>query len=232
MVNTLGMPGPSVQRTIVKSQPEVWSEVSDATSLSRHLGAFGEITVTELTPETAVAWEGDRVRGTVTLERSGWGTKVTVTAEALVDEARSGSSDEVMADVTEVVTETLQAPPITEESVTDATVVAGTPDPEPAPDRRPGLWARLAARWRARAEASVVTPELVAEQEPEPALDETRSASSDGPAQRDRNAVLAVEPDLIPVIETELEPPPALGEVRHAPLDSSRAAPTRPLSSR
>lgn len=90
------MPGPCVQRNIVKSQPELWSELSDVTSLARHLGAFGEITITRLEPETAVAWEGDRARGTVTLERSGWGTTVTVTAEAVEGDA----VPEAMADVT------------------------------------------------------------------------------------------------------------------------------------
>jgi hypothetical protein len=48
--------------------------------LARHLGAFGEIRITRLEPETAVAWEGERARGTVELEPSGWGTRVTLTA--------------------------------------------------------------------------------------------------------------------------------------------------------
>ncbi|MEI2703253.1 MAG: hypothetical protein V9E83_12745 [Baekduia sp.] len=92
------MPGLTVRRTIVKSQPEVWSEVSDIQSLARHLGAFGEISISRVTPETTVAWEGDRARGTVTLERSGWGTKVTVTAEAVEDVAASEAVAEVTAD--------------------------------------------------------------------------------------------------------------------------------------
>ena len=37
--------------------------------------------VTRLEPETTVAWEGDAARGTVRLEPSGWGTRVTLTAE-------------------------------------------------------------------------------------------------------------------------------------------------------
>ena len=45
-------------RTLVKSAPELWAECSDAASLARHLGAFGEIRITKLEPETAVAWEG------------------------------------------------------------------------------------------------------------------------------------------------------------------------------
>ena len=66
-------------RTLVKSAPELWAECSDAASLARHLGAFGEIHITKLEPETAVAWEGAAASGTVRLESSGWGTRVTLT---------------------------------------------------------------------------------------------------------------------------------------------------------
>ena len=66
-------------RTLVKSAPELWAECSDAASLARHLGAFGEIHITKLEPETAVAWEGAAASGTVRLEPSGWGTRVTLT---------------------------------------------------------------------------------------------------------------------------------------------------------
>ncbi len=78
-------------RTLVKSPPELWTECSDAGSLSRHLsGSFGEIKITRLDPETAVAWEGEHVSGTVRLEPSGWGTRVVLTAQA--DGKASGSS--------------------------------------------------------------------------------------------------------------------------------------------
>jgi hypothetical protein len=66
-------------RTLVKSAPELWAECSDAASLARHLGAFGEIRITKLEPETTVAWEGAAASGTVRLETSGWGTRVTLT---------------------------------------------------------------------------------------------------------------------------------------------------------
>jgi hypothetical protein len=66
-------------RTLVKSAPELWAECSDAASLARHLGAFGEIRITKLEPETTVAWEGAAASGTVKLETSGWGTRVTLT---------------------------------------------------------------------------------------------------------------------------------------------------------
>ena len=58
---------PEAVRTIVKSPPELWAEVSDPTALTRHLGAFGEIRITRLEPEATVAWEGDRASGTVDL---------------------------------------------------------------------------------------------------------------------------------------------------------------------
>ncbi|MFM9164379.1 MAG: hypothetical protein ACKOQ0_03335 [Solirubrobacterales bacterium] len=69
-----------VQRTLVKSPPELWAEVSDPESLGRRLDALGEIAITRTEPETTVAWEGENVSGTVVLEPSGWGTKVTIEA--------------------------------------------------------------------------------------------------------------------------------------------------------
>ena len=74
-------------RTLVKSPPELWAECSDAAALARHLGGFGEIRITRLDPETAVAWEGEQVRGTVRIEPAGWGTKVILTAEEAVEDA-------------------------------------------------------------------------------------------------------------------------------------------------
>jgi hypothetical protein len=76
-------------RTLVKSPPELWAELSDPSSLANHLAkTFGEIRITRLEPETAVAWEGERASGTVRIEPSGWGTRVTLTARA-VEEAPS-----------------------------------------------------------------------------------------------------------------------------------------------
>src|SRR5688572_1248612 len=71
------------RRTLVKSPPELWAEISDPDTLAKHLGGFGEIRITRVEPETTVAWEGDRARGTVELEASGWGTKVRLTAETV-----------------------------------------------------------------------------------------------------------------------------------------------------
>ncbi len=68
-----------VQRTLVKSPPELWAEISDPESLARHLGEFGEIRITRVHPEQKVEWEADDARGSVVIKPSGWGTKVKLT---------------------------------------------------------------------------------------------------------------------------------------------------------
>ena len=67
-------------RTLVKSAPELWLTCSEESLLARHLEPFGEIRVTRLEPERTVAWEGEAASGTVLIEPSGWGTRVTLTA--------------------------------------------------------------------------------------------------------------------------------------------------------
>ncbi len=67
-------------RTLVKSPPELWSELSDPRVLARHLAEFGEIRITRTQSESVVAWEGEHASGTVEIHPSGWGTKVTLTA--------------------------------------------------------------------------------------------------------------------------------------------------------
>lgn len=131
-------------RTLVKSAPELWAECSEAASLARHLGAFGEIRITKLEPETAVVWEGDAARGTVRLEPSGWGTRVVLTA------GRDTTAQE-----------RAQEPP-------------AEPDPEPelavvevpaAPHR--GRLSRVFFRWPRRGRVDVSSD--AAESQPEPA---------------------------------------------------------------
>ena len=77
------VPEHQATRTLVKSPPELWLACSVQESLARHLQSFGEIRITRLEPETAVAWEGDATSGTVRIEPSGWGTRVTLTARSL-----------------------------------------------------------------------------------------------------------------------------------------------------
>jgi hypothetical protein len=131
------------KRTLVKSPPELWAEVSDAAALARHLGEFGEIRIARTEPETVVEWEGDRAAGTVRIEPSGWGTRVTLTAEA-----------------------------ITPEPVADAVPEpAAEPVPEPEPPRR-GFWARLFRRHAPVDEPVPVVVELEPRPEPEPLPDD------------------------------------------------------------
>src|SRR5215210_2875131 len=75
------MPDLTAKRTLVKSAPELWEELSEVDRLAKHLAAFGEITITKLEPEHPVSWEGEHASGTVSIEPSGWGTKVTLRAE-------------------------------------------------------------------------------------------------------------------------------------------------------
>ena len=149
------MPSLEAKRTLVKSPPEIWAEVSDAGTLARHLGEFGEIRITRTQPESVVEWEGDLASGCVRLEPSGWGTKVTLTAEA--------------PDPPEPEPEPVAPEPQPEpESVAPEPVVT-------APAKR-SWWSRL---WRrgevAPAEPVVVAPEpepVVVEPEPEPVVAE------------------------------------------------------------
>ena len=69
-------PEHEASRTLVKSPPELWTECSDAGALARHIGEFGDIRITKLEPETTVAWEGDRVRGTAIPAQLGRRTQV------------------------------------------------------------------------------------------------------------------------------------------------------------
>src|SRR6185437_6257193 len=133
------MPEVEVHRTLVKSPPELWAEVSDVEALARHLGEFGEIRITRLDPETTVAWEGDRACGTVALEPAGWGTKVTITAK-LAEEAapEPGAVEPEPVAVEPVVPEAVEPEPEPE---------AGDPEPEaadPEPDT-PGAEVATAA---------------------------------------------------------------------------------------
>jgi len=80
------------QRRLLKSPPELWAEVSDEEALARHLGPFGQIRITRREPERTVAWEGDRASGTVELDSTGWGTRVTVRATPQGEPARWGDT--------------------------------------------------------------------------------------------------------------------------------------------
>jgi hypothetical protein len=85
------MSSAQVERTIVKSPPELWAELSDPAALARHLGELGEIRITRIEPEHKVEWTAERTSGTVLLKPSGWGTRVTLTASHELDEPAGAS---------------------------------------------------------------------------------------------------------------------------------------------
>ena len=71
------MPSLEVSRTLVKSPPELWSELQGE-CLPEAVGG-ARLSVTE--EERRIEWEADGVHGAAVLEPAGWGTKLTLTAE-------------------------------------------------------------------------------------------------------------------------------------------------------
>jgi hypothetical protein len=218
------------RRTLVKSAPELWAECSDAASLARHLGAFGEIRITKLEPESAVAWEGTAASGTVTLEPSGWGTRVTLT---VTEEALSADSDPVAAEpaaeepnpaAEEPVAQAPEPEPEPAPVAQEPEPVAEEPLPETAAAPRPGLFARFRSALR-RKPVPVAEPESVAEPSAEPEL-VVKTPPEPEP-------VLQTSPEPEPVLQTSPEPepaPPAGEAALIAALDSLGMAHHRPYS--
>jgi hypothetical protein len=237
-------------RTLVKSPPELWAECSDAASLARHLDGFGEIRITRLEPETAVAWEGERARGTVRIEPSGWGTKVILTAVA---EPPDGVE---VADPDEVAEEAEPAEVADAIEVSEpAAVIAEEPELEPEPQSEsesetepesqseaavdpPPVRRRRFARWFSflRApepeppQAELVEPvELVepeAPPEPEPEAEPEPEPAAEPPAADATAEPPVAEP---PAAEATAETP-ATEAALTAALDSLGQAHHRPYS--
>jgi hypothetical protein len=205
-----------VQRTLVKSPPELWAELSDPTSLARHLGELGEIKITRVEPERTVEWEAADTTGKVLLKASGWGTKVTLTA------AREVAAPEAIAEpepeptdqpepAIEAAVELKPEPVAVEEPESE---VAAEPDPEAAepepivekPVKRPGFFARLFGR---RPKEQAPPSERLAE--PEATEEPELTAEPELTVEQE----MAVEPDPIPedVPSPPDEPPAALPDI-------------------
>jgi hypothetical protein len=204
-------------RTLVKSPPELWAVCSDAESLSQHLEAFGEIRITRLEPETTVAWEGERASGTVRIEPSGWGTKVTVTAAAT--EPAAAPESHVAAPANEEPGAVVPDPdpnPDTEPLLPEAEHVP----PEPEPTRRPGFLVRLFGGARGSLSRPVVSETAAPEQNPDADL----VVAAPEP-------VLAPQPELLEPEPTDHEQPPVdAAAALEAALDSLGQAHRRPFS--
>jgi len=178
------------QRTLVKSPPELWSELSDPAALARHLGEFGEIRITRLEPETRVEWEAQLARGSVELRPSGWGTKVTLTAELTDPEPPTALSSPP------------EPPPAPEPP--HAPALARGPGPaadggedtlEPWGDWRPPEWpveawttAGAASRAQELAGRDIQVRRLPVDDEPVPAEDPDQIPSVPGPGPSERTS--------------------------------------------
>jgi hypothetical protein len=210
------MPDLTAKRTLVKSPPELWEELSEVDRLAKHLGAFGEIKITKLEPEHTVAWEGEHASGTVSIEPSGWGTKVTLHAEL---------PEEPAAAEPEPIAEEPEPEPVADEPTTEVAHELGVEHPIDAPvvdQKRRGLWAWLFRQRTAQPEAAPVQEpeavELEPEPEPEPVAVEPEPVAMEPEP----------EPDA-PEDEASLDPERAMVVLDEA-LDALGAAHHRPFS--
>jgi hypothetical protein len=71
------VPTIEVERTLVKSPPELWDEIASEEALGRW---FPDVRVSRLDPPTRIEWNADGVRGVIELEASGWGTRIRAQA--------------------------------------------------------------------------------------------------------------------------------------------------------
>ena len=212
-------------RTLVKSPPELWAELSDLGTLARHLGEFGEIRITQADPESRVEWEADRASGTVRLEPTGWGTRVVLTVQTPEADPEPSAAEGEAVDETEAVAVEPEPVAVAEPEVEPVAEVAPEPAAEPA---RRGFWARLF--WRP-VPAPVEPVAVVAEPEPEPVAAELEPEAVDrsfAPIEWEAPAPVIEEPPEDPA------PAPLDRDEAHAVLtgvlDNLGAAHHRPFS--
>jgi hypothetical protein len=84
------MPSVELERTLVKSPPELWEELSSERGLRRWLG---EVRVSSAEPPHRLEWDGDIASGVIELEASGWGTKVRAVADPSDDRGPHPAGD-------------------------------------------------------------------------------------------------------------------------------------------
>jgi len=71
------MPTIELERTLVKSPPELWDEIASQEALARWLPG---VRLGSLDPPSRIEWNADGVRGVIELEASGWGTRIRAQA--------------------------------------------------------------------------------------------------------------------------------------------------------
>jgi hypothetical protein len=192
------------QRTLVKSPPELWAELSDPAALARHLGELGEIRITRTEPEQTIEWEAPDTTGKVTLAQSGWGTKVTLSVTREPAEPEPPVAPE-LAIVDESVPE--PEPPAVEE-----------PEPEPTtaekPQPRQGFFARIFHRRHRRDRLDSEAQETV---EPEPEVEPEQPQNEETPdiATEEKAAEEVATEQVTAVLTAVLD---RLGAAHHRPF--------------
>jgi hypothetical protein len=166
-----------VQRTLVKSPPELWAELSDPASLARHLGDLGEIRITRVEPEQLVEWATEDKTGKVQIKPSGWGTRVTLTVEGELPQASDQPLEPAPSPALEPAPSPAETTPPPQAEMTPSPAAETPADPSPA--GAPDLFVADPA-WPAEdAEelASDPVPELASEPMPEPAAEPTPASA-------------------------------------------------------
>jgi hypothetical protein len=208
------MPVVEAKRTLVKSPPELWAELSNPGALARHLEDFGDIRITRVEPETVVEWEGDLASGRVELDASGWGTKVTLSAE--LAEAEPGPEAVVPEPEAVAVEPALVAPAVEAPApAPEPVAVAEAPAPE-----RAGWWSRMVRKWRREPEAAIAEPVLVEEPAPplveEPVVEEPVVAEPVAEAEPVADSLpIPAQLEAEEILKSVLE---ALGAAHHRPF--------------
>ena len=238
-----------VQRTLVKSPPELWAELSDPASLARHLGELGEIRITRAEPEQLVEWEAPATSGTVAIRASAWGTRVTLTANRELAATEAGAAErELEAEAEPPEAEVTAEPEAVAEPEAE---LEPEPRPEPLdPATRRGFLARLFRRWSRRpapqpddvgaiaregeptsVEPASVEPTCVEPASVEPASAEPASAEPGRAEPPECEAVPAQEdPEAGTMLELEREPGVDLASELKAAEDAAEAEVTAILS--
>jgi hypothetical protein len=67
-----------LERTLVKSPPELFDELASAAGLNRWLG---DVQIRDAQSPTRIAWSARASEGVIELEPSGWGTRVRALAK-------------------------------------------------------------------------------------------------------------------------------------------------------
>ncbi|HEX3434035.1 MAG TPA: hypothetical protein VHT25_08245 [Solirubrobacteraceae bacterium] len=229
-----------VQRTLVKSPPELWAEISDRESLSRHLGEFGDIRITRVEPEQRVEWQSGDTSGSVVIKPSGWGTKVMLTVTRELAEQPTEAMTEPEA-VPQPMT-ALEGEDELEDEAEIESELAGEPDdfvesapaPEPAPEQRSGFLARLFGRRRRKPAPTATALELATDEPIEDDAEDADGANTGAPRPYNALAVWASQIDSDADADEQLDeeaheyaaqaftpPQPASGEASEADGDGS-----------